>query len=177
MLIGTFVYMSPEQAEGRPVDMRSDIFSFGALLYEMATGCRAFAGDSRASILASILRDEVKPVQDLAKDVPEELVRIISRCLRKDISRRFQHMDDVKVALQEIREESESGKLRIVVSPVRRQRRGQLIAVVAAACLFSAAVVSWLLVNKVETPLRGPSQLTRDRGLTAFPSLSADGRL
>jgi eukaryotic-like serine/threonine-protein kinase len=179
-LIGTVAYMSPEQAEGRTIDARSDIFSFGALLYEMVTGRRAFTGDSRMSTLASILRDDVKPVRDLVEDVPPELERIISRCLRKDASRRFQHMDDVKVALQEIKEESDSGKLRAAASPKkpapRRWVRPSAL-VAATLCLGAAAIYLWR-----GQPARAPApqvavQLTRDRGLTAFPSLSSDGSL
>jgi Tol biopolymer transport system component len=173
MIIGTFAYMSPEQAEGHTTDARSDIFSFGTLLYEMVTGCRAFKGDSRMSTLASILRDEVKPIRELVEDVPAELERIISRCLRKDLSRRFQHMDDVKVALQEIREESESGKLRKRARP-RWVRRTAPFA--AGLCLCAAAVSLWYGHEGTAAP-QTPVQLTRDRGLTAFPSLSADGRL
>jgi eukaryotic-like serine/threonine-protein kinase len=179
-LIGTFAYVSPEQAEGQTVDARSDIFSFGTLLYEMVTGRRAFAGDSRMSTLASILRDDVKPVRDLVENVPPELDRIISRCLRKDAARRFQHMDDVKVALQEIREESESGKSRAAASPVRPVRGPWAwpAAIVAAIlCLCAAAVYLWRGQPARAPAPRVAAQLTRDRGLTAFPSLSADGRL
>ena len=100
--------MSPEQAEGKPVDARSDIFSFGAVLYEMVTGGRAFRGDTKLAILSAILKDEPQPVSSVREDVPRDLERIITRCLRKDRERRFQHMDDVRVALEELKEESES---------------------------------------------------------------------
>jgi serine/threonine protein kinase len=173
MIIGTFAYMSPEQAEGHTTDARSDIFSFGALLYEMVTGCRAFKGDSRISTLASILRDEVKPIRELVEDVPAELERIISRCLRKDLSRRFQHMDDVKVALQEVREESESGKL---LKPARPRWVRRTAPFAAGLCLCAAALSLWYWHEGSAAPQK-PVQLTRDRGLTGFPSLSADGRL
>src|SRR5713226_337754 len=103
--------MSPEQAEGKPVDARSDIFSFGSVLYEIVTGRRAFHGDSKLSTLTAILKEEPKPVASIIPDVPRDLEKIVSRCLRKDPARRFQHMDDVKVALEELKEESDSGKL------------------------------------------------------------------
>ena len=83
-IMGTVNYMSPEQAEGLKVDARSDIFSFGAVLYEMVTGRRAFDGDSGISTLSAVLRDEVKPIHEMAPDVPVELADIVNRCLRKN---------------------------------------------------------------------------------------------
>ncbi len=105
---GTPAYMSPEQAAGGAVDARSDIFSFGAVLYEMVTGRRPFAGGSSAEMLAALLKEQPKPPSELVPDVPKELERIILRCLRKEPGRRFQHMADVKVELQELKEESDS---------------------------------------------------------------------
>jgi serine/threonine protein kinase len=100
-VLGTVSYMSPEQAQGKPLDQRSDIFSFGALLYEMTTGQRAFHGENSVSTISSILRDDPKPAMEISPEVPRELDRIIVRCLRKDPERRFQHMADVRVALLE----------------------------------------------------------------------------
>src|SRR5580658_3916548 len=102
--------MSPEQAEGKPVDARSDIFSFGAVLYEMVTGQRAFGGESRISTLAAIVEKDPPPPREIAATTPPELERLILRCLRKDMNRRSQNMSDVKLALEELRDESESGK-------------------------------------------------------------------
>jgi len=90
---GTLPYMSPEQAEGKKVDARTDVFSFGAVLYEMVTGHRAFRGDSPVSTLSAILKDEPNPCD---ANVPRDLQRIIARCLRKDPERRFQTMADLK---------------------------------------------------------------------------------
>jgi serine/threonine protein kinase len=103
-IVGTAAYMSPEQAQGKPVDARSDVFSFGAVLYEMLTGRRAFQGDNRMSTLASILQQEPKPLAELDARIPGELERIVVRCLRKDPDRRFQHMADLRVALEELKE-------------------------------------------------------------------------
>src|SRR5438094_9692862 len=105
--MGTVSYMSPEQAERKKLDGRSDIFSFGAMLYEMVTGRRAFGGDSNLSTLSAILRDEPKPASQVVEGMPRELERIISRCLRKSRERRFQTMADLKVALEELKDESE----------------------------------------------------------------------
>ena len=105
---GTSGYMSPEQASGGRVDTRSDVFSFGVLLYEMVTGPRPFGGGSSAEMRAAVVRDQPKPPSEIVPDVPKELERVILRCLRKEPERRFQHMGDVKVELQEVREEFDS---------------------------------------------------------------------
>jgi eukaryotic-like serine/threonine-protein kinase len=88
-IIGTVAYMSPEQAEGRPVDSRSDIFSLGVMLHEMATGERPFKGDTNVSIISSILKDTPTPVSDLSPTIPSELGKTIRRALAKDPSRRW----------------------------------------------------------------------------------------
>ena len=103
-VMGTVAYMSPEQAQGKKLDFRSDIFSLGVILYEMVTGSRAFAGDSQASVLVALLRDEPKPIGDLRAGVPPDLERLISRCLRKDPDRRVQTMADLKAALEDVEE-------------------------------------------------------------------------
>ena len=109
-IVGTVAYMSPEQAEGRKVDARSDIFSFGSVLYEMVTGRRPFEGATKMSTISAILQKEPPPPGGLAPNLPAELEKIILRCLRKDRDRRTQHIDDVKLALEELRYDSASGK-------------------------------------------------------------------
>jgi len=98
-IIGTVSYMSPEQAEGKRVDARSDIFSFGSVLYEMLTGKRAFEGRSGISTLSSILRDDVRPMSEAAPDVPPLLEQIVLRCLPKEPSARWQSMREIEAAL------------------------------------------------------------------------------
>ena len=110
-ILGTVSYMSPEQAEGKPVDHRSDIFSFGALLYEMLTGRRAFQGESTVSTLAAILTAEPAPLSAEAPGVPAELARIVSRCLRKAPEKRWQSIADVRIALEEFKQDLDSGQL------------------------------------------------------------------
>jgi len=110
-ILGTVAYMSPEQADGKRVDARSDIFSFGSVLYEMVTGRRAFAGGSKLSSLSAVLHTEPLPPSQTVPDIPPELDRIITRCLKKDPARRWQSMADVKVALDELRDEMESSSI------------------------------------------------------------------
>lgn len=110
-IIGTVSYMSPEQAQGKKVDTRSDIFSFGLVLYEMITGVRAFEGDSALTTLSAILRDDVKPVAELAPESPPQLDMVIQRCLRKQPDDRWQTMQDVLMALSALKHESDSGTL------------------------------------------------------------------
>ena len=110
-ILGTVSYMSPEQAQGKKVDTRSDIFSFGAVLYEMATGVRAFEGESSLSTLSAILRDEARPMSEVAPDVPPQLEDVIQRCLRKMPDDRWQSMKEIQSALSMLKRESDSGSL------------------------------------------------------------------
>src|SRR5687767_594308 len=98
MVVGTIAYMSPEQAEGKKLDARSDIFSFGSVLYEMLTGRQAFAAGSKLAALAAVLHQEPEP---LGADVPEAWRRLVMRCLQKNPARRFHHAEDLKLALEE----------------------------------------------------------------------------
>jgi serine/threonine protein kinase len=179
-IVGTTAYMSPEQAEGKKLDGRSDIFSFGSVLYEMSTGRRAFQGETKLSTLSAILREEPKPASEMAAAVPRELERIIQRCLRKDPARRFQHMDDVKVALEELKEESDSGQLSAVPQPRRNLRRRWMLAAVAAVVLLGAAGTAlWWRPRPTPAPVEWRLRpLTADSGIGATtPALSPDGKL
>ena len=106
--MGTMPYMSPEQVEGQQVDHRTDIFSLGILMYEMATGARPFGGASSPGLMSSILKDEPAPVVDKRRDLPNHLGRIIGRCLEKDPRDRYQTARDVFTELKIIRRESGS---------------------------------------------------------------------
>jgi len=110
-IIGTVSYMSPEQAQGKKVDTRSDIFSFGVVLYEMITGTRAFHADTTVGTLSAILRDDVRPIADIAPDVPPKLEQVVTRSLMKNPDDRFQTMRDMHLALGALKHESDSGVL------------------------------------------------------------------
>lgn len=110
-IVGTVAYMSPEQAEGRAVDHRSDIFSLGLMLYELATGERPFKGETDMSVLSSILRDTPASVTDLRPELPRELGRIVRRCLVKDPARRYQTALDVRNELEELKQALDSGEI------------------------------------------------------------------
>ena len=114
-IMGTVAYMSPEQAEGKPVDQRTDIFSLGIMLYEMSTGERPFRGDTKMSILTSIIRDTPPPVTDLKVDLPRHVGRIIKHCLEKDPDRRFQSAKDLRNELDELRDELDTRQIEAYV--------------------------------------------------------------
>jgi Tol biopolymer transport system component len=173
-IMGTAAYMSPEQAEGKVAGPRSDIFSFGSLLYEMASGQPAFRGDTRMATLSSVLRDDPKAVTEIRADVPDELARIIVRCLRKDPARRFQHMEDLTVALGELTEESEREK------PINAHpalgAKGYLIAAGIACALALGVLAVWLFAYGTKPDLALHSvPLTSYRGFQQNPSFSPDG--
>ena len=141
-LLGTVAYMSPEQTEGKTLDSRSDIFSFGSVLYEMVTGRRAFSGASKISTLSAILSKEPQPASESVPDFPEELERTLARCLKKEPERRWQTMADVKVALEELRHELESSTSS---STVLRNTKRRLVSLKASRWLPFALAAGLLL--------------------------------
>ena len=172
VILGTVAYMSPEQAEGKKLDARSDIFSFGSVLYEMVSGRRAFAGESMASTWSAILTKQPQPVREIVAEVPRDVERVIGLCLEKDAARRLQHMGDAKILLERVAPEAEA-------APVTAKSRRPAAALAAAALVVSSAA-GWWWMRRSPTPAAPPPVLTRltsDSGLSTDPSLSRDGKL
>jgi Tol biopolymer transport system component len=150
------------------------VFAFGAVLYEMVTGRRSFGGGSTAEMLASLLKEEPKPPGEVVPDVPKELERIILRCLRKDPGRRFQHMSDVKVELQEVKEDSDSAST-VPTVPVRRQRGLWVAAaLVGVLALATGGLLVWRS-RQLERPAPYLVPLTSTPGSETYPTFSPDG--
>ena len=179
-ILGTVSYMAPEQAEARRVDARTDIFSFGALLYEMATGQRAFLGRSKISTLAAILQGDPKPAGEIHAGLPREFEKIIERCLRKDPAWRYQSAADLKITLCDLQREIEAGALADAGQPPspQRQRAWHWIAALSIGlALGAAAVWLWVAIRQPQTAAWGPVRpLTTYPGLEYEPALSPDGK-
>jgi serine/threonine protein kinase len=178
-IVGTMAYMSPEQAEGKPVDARSDIFSFGSVLYEMATGRRAFQGATRAATLSAVLRAEPQPIVEISPDHPDDLQKIVARCLRKDPDRRPRHIGDLKLALEDLKDESESGRISAPrVHAPAQSRRTLVIAVVATVALAAAGLAYFRWRTPAPAPTRAEwIQITNLPDSVSQPALSTDGRM
>jgi Tol biopolymer transport system component len=137
MLVGTFQYMAPEQLEGRETDARTDIFAFGEVLYEMATGKPAFSGKSRASLIASILTTEPPPITQLQPLTPPALDRVVKKCLAKDPDDRWQSASDLTSELKWIQEGGSQACLLPVAS---RKARHEIIAWTLAGLAICTAI-------------------------------------
>ena len=170
MIIGTAPYMSPEQVAGKAVTTQSDIFSFGALLYEMAAGKRAFGADSQMGTLAAILNQEPEP---LPGTVPPDLAKVIVRCLRKEPARRYQTMADLKVALEDLHEET--------LAPTRKSRTHAPLRWVwiTSFILVIAAALVGIIWQRQSSPNVADAfsavPLTTLTGAKRYPSFSPDG--
>ena len=176
-IVGTVAYMSPEQAQGKTVDARSDVFSFGSVLYEMLTGRRAFQGESKAMILASILQKEPQPISEIVAEAPTEVGRVLARCLRKDPQRRWQNMSDLKEVLRDLKEESDSGRLSATmpVAPHRSFPLRWLLATIGVLVVVAAAML-WRFPRVPPGELR-LTRFSYDSGVTSASSISPDGKL
>jgi Tol biopolymer transport system component/predicted Ser/Thr protein kinase len=177
-ILGTVVYMSPEQAEGENVDARSDIFSLGSVLYEMLTGQKAFQGTSKMATLSMILHQDPKPVSRITPAIPADLEKLISRCLRKDPQRRWQTMADLKVALDELKEDSNSGRLQ--ATPAAAKQVTSVRLVIGAFAVVVLVALGWYWLGRQrraepEAPLVAVP-LTSYAGREVTPSFSPDGR-
>ncbi|MGA7617273.1 MAG: protein kinase, partial [Thermoanaerobaculia bacterium] len=160
-VMGTIGYMSPEQVQGKPVDHRSDVFSFGCILYEAATRRKPFDGDSDVDVLHRILHDKPVPVDEINPNVPAELRRIIRRCLAKDPDRRYQSMKDISIELSDVVDEWEdlsvstsSGSGTSTAALAAPQRRRWIVPAVVATALVLIALLAYALYRTRATPTR-----------------------
>jgi eukaryotic-like serine/threonine-protein kinase len=167
MIVGTAAYMSPEQAEGHAIDARSDVFSFGSVFYQMLTGKKAFEGPSSAALLAAIMRDEPRPVSEFRRDVPPEVRRIVTRCLKKDPEARYASAAELARELKITRDMlyPESGSMLTPERLVREAKRPW--ALVALALIVSAIATTGALWIKHAREVRWAREV-------ALPQISAE---
>ena len=178
-VMGTFQYMAPEQLEGKDADARTDIFAFGCVLYEMATGKRAFTGATQASLVSAILRDDPKPISAVAPLAPAALDRLVKTCLAKDPEDRWQNARDVRNELAWI---GQAGSQPAASAPVvgRRSRSGtawvvaSVLLIVAAAAILSARRLS-NRVAELDRPVRASIVMPENTAIRGV-ALSPDGR-
>jgi Tol biopolymer transport system component len=184
-IVGTAAYMSPEQAEGRPVDHRSDIFSLGVVLYEMACGRRPFGGDTSFSVISSIIKDTPPPLSLVKRDVPPALDRIVTKALAKDPAERYQSALDLRHDLQAVQQQTAAGRVvSHLVRAVVRSRRTRRLAVAAGLVALVSGGAWYLLAGRDSGGQRKPSaalrfrteRLTTNLGVEQFPSLLPDGK-
>ncbi len=183
-ILGTFQYMAPEQLEGREADVRTDIFAFGAVLYEMATGKKAFSGGSQASLISAIMSSEPAPISTVAPMTPPALDRVVRTCLAKDPEDRFQTAHDVRLQLQWIAEGGSLAGAPAVVTSRRRNRERIAWGIAAAALLAAAlAVLGYVRRAPAAAPTLRLSILPPEKAAFDFDnnvgglSVSPDGRL
>jgi eukaryotic-like serine/threonine-protein kinase len=147
MIVGTLAYMSPEQAEGKLIDARSDIFSFGSVYYEMLSGTKAFHGQSSAALLAAVMRDEPKPLTHLKREIPVEIRQLVKRCLRKDPAARYASGAELAHELRTCRDLlfPESG---VTLSPtriIREVRRPRMLVPIVLVIILMVAGAAWFV--------------------------------
>src|SRR5215475_3404213 len=144
-ILGTYPYMSPEQLEGNPADARSDIFAFGAVLYEMLTGQRAFAGQFQASVIAAILERDPRSILELMPVCPKSLDRVVRRCLMKDPDERWQSAFDLKMEIQQIAGGSQDTQTPVALES---SKNPWLTRILAGAVVLLAVLSAALLLRK-----------------------------
>jgi len=150
-IVGTLQYMAPEQLGGNEADARSDIFSFGAVLYEMATGRRAFEGKARVSVVAAILEKEPEPISAIKPMMPPALEHVVHTCLAKDPEDRWQSAHDINRELEWIRQSGSQAAAAAISLGKGPWLRGHAAWLTAAVLLIAAVIGWWLLLSKART--------------------------
>ncbi|MCA1650162.1 MAG: protein kinase [Acidobacteria bacterium] len=178
MILGTAAYMAPEQAKGKPIDKRADIWAFGVVLFELLTGRRAFDGESITDVLSAVTRDEPRWAE-LPSSTPASIRRLLQRCLEKDPRRRLRDIGDARLEIADALEKGGTSSEAVDVHGPKRRSRGVLF---AAAGLVAAGVLGgWLAASLRRAPATSPStmsfrQLTELPGPETHPDISPDGR-
>jgi Tol biopolymer transport system component len=174
-ILGTVGYMAPEQVRGLAVDHRADLFAFGAILYEMLTGARAFLGETAADTMTAILTKD-PPEPDLALAIPPGLDRIVRRCLEKPIEQRFQSANDLAFALETLSTVTPSSGV-AAVSPTARPSSRAWLPWGVAALAAGAALAAWTTLGRPEAPTRWATftRVTEAAGEETAPAISPDG--
>ncbi|MGC2541410.1 MAG: protein kinase, partial [Candidatus Sulfotelmatobacter sp.] len=175
--LGTVAYMSPEQVRGKELDARTDLFSFGAVLYEMCTGALPFRGETSALIFNAILERAPVAAVRLNPDVPAELERIINKALEKDRDIRCQSAAELRADLKRLKRDTTSGKIEVVAGPARaRILSWQWAAAILMVILIGAATFAWLNSSPPPPRVLATTQLTRD-GISKFVAATDGSRL
>jgi eukaryotic-like serine/threonine-protein kinase len=174
-VLGTPAYMTPERLEGHECDARTDIFALGLVLFEMATGSRAFGGSSQAQLISQIMHG--KPAFE--KVAPAALRRLVERCLEKDPAKRWQTASDLKLALEDLGKKTASTRMTngALIAPTKRRRLGWMVAVAASALVAAALAWTWWTRDRPAQIAQNIKliPLTTDPGVEQEPSLSPDG--
>jgi eukaryotic-like serine/threonine-protein kinase len=175
MVMGTVGYMAPEQVRAEAADHRADIFAFGAILYEMLTGKRAFQKQTSAETMSAILNEEPAGISQIVPSLPPALHRVVHRCLEKNPEQRFQSASDLAFALEAL---SDSGSFAAVVTAPTSTRRANWWAVAGVVLVAGALGSLFFWIRSPRAPITPTlTRLTWDSGLTTDPALSPDGKL
>jgi hypothetical protein len=177
-MLGTVGYMSPEQVRGLPADQRSDIFSFGVVLYEMVSGRRPFARETHAETLTAILKDDPPELAETHPSVPPALERVVRRCLEKSPDERFHSARDVAYAI-DVLSSSSLGRSAVLPAPKATRTRGRVAAVLGAALLGLLAGFAWRAAREYPAPELDAYRFTpiaMEPGYEGFPAWSPDGQ-
>ena len=176
-LLGTLGYMSPEQVQGQPTDYRTDVFSFGCVLYEAITGKRAFLGPNAFATLKEIVEREPAPLSTLVPSVPEGLERIVRTCLAKDPTQRYGSMREVAADLREVRRKMNDTA---VVEVPRRENRRSFVMAAVAFVLVAAVLAVWWMNRRLPTATGSSGRVSIERltttGTAIDAAISPDGR-